>query len=86
MSFQHVKDPVLRGACQAAQDIVRELSRSKAERGVSNTDLAAALMVRPNTVGALLAGESWPSTATLMGACAVLRVELSPTSEPFSNG
>ena len=76
MTFNHLSDPVLRRACQLAQDVVRELGRAKYERGVSNTDLAAALMVRPNTVGALLLGETWPSSATLLGACAVLDVDL----------
>jgi ribosome-binding protein aMBF1 (putative translation factor) len=64
------------------QGVVREILRAKADQRVSQAWLAAQLSLRPNTVGAMERGETWPGTPTLLGACAVLGIDVAATPPP----
>jgi transcriptional regulator with XRE-family HTH domain len=73
-----------RAGAQLLGEFVRQVMRARRERGWSRRELAAQTSLRPNTVGDIEAGRSWPDlrTVAVLADTLAIPVSFTPTPEP----
>ena len=75
-------DPGERAGARVVGEFVRAATAERRRRGWSRRELANRAGLRPNTVGDLEAGKSWPDLRTLAVVAATLDVPVSFTPTP----